>query len=142
MPIPISRSDSSDKEVDKTKTLKYLFEQIQKLKNLPPDEYTRKINSLVDFQLDNTDVMLNRKHADRINRFLMNLEYTRKSNINYQKILSSKLSYLPPIIIKKLNDDDNKKTKRFFLSVEKTKGSENILIPRNNTKNIIENMKI
>ena len=100
MPIPISTSDPSNKEVDKTKTLKYLFEQIQKIKNLPPDEYWRKINSLVDFQLDNTDVMLNRKHADRINRFLMNLEYTRKSNINYQKILRSKLSYLPPIITK------------------------------------------
>jgi hypothetical protein len=39
MPIPISTSDPSNKEVDKTKTLKYLFEQIQKIKNLPPDEY-------------------------------------------------------------------------------------------------------
>jgi hypothetical protein len=44
--------------------------------------------------------MLNRKHADRINKCLINLEYTRKSNINYQKILRSKLSYLPPIITK------------------------------------------
>ena len=136
MPIPISRSDSSDKEVDKTKTLKYLFEQIQKLKNLPPDEYTRKINSLVDFQLDNTDVMLNRKHADRINRFLMNLEYTRKSNINYQKILSSKLSYLPPIIIQKVE-----KGKDFKSYLNKFRAYDNIEYKRNEVKNIIEKIK-
>ena len=144
LPTPISRSESSDsiKSINNTQSLKYLFEQIQKLKNLPPDEYTKKVNNLLDYQLDNTQVMLHRKHADRINKFIENLEYYRKSRINFQKILSDKLSYLPPIIIKKLNDDDNKKTKRFFLSVEKTKGSENILIPRNKTKNIIENIKI
>ena len=85
--------------------------------------------------------MLYRKHADRINKFIENLEYYRKSRINFQKILSDKISYLPPIIIKKLDDDDKKK-KKYFLSAEKTKGSENILIPRNKTKNIIENMKI
>ena len=136
MPIPISRSDSSDKEVDKTKTLKYLFEQIQKLKNLPPDEYTRQINSLVDFQLDNTEVMLNRKHADRINRFLINLEYTRKSNINYQKLLSSKLSYLPPIVIQKVE-----KGKDFKSYLNKFKAYDNIEYKRNEVKNIIENIK-
>ena len=136
MPVPISRSDSSDKEFDKTKTLKYLFEQIQKLKNLPPDEYTRKINSLVDFQLDNTDIMLNRKHADRINRFLHNLEYTRKSNINYQKILSSRLSYLPPIIIKKVE-----KGKDFKSYLDKFKAEDNIDYKRNEVKNIIEKIK-
>ena len=144
LPTPISRSESSDsiKSINNTQSLKYLFDQIQQLKNLPPEEYTKKVNSLLDKQLDNTQVMLHRKHADRINKFIENLEYYRKSRINFQRILSDKLSYLPPIIIKKLNDDDNKKTKRFFLSVEKTKGSENILIPRNKTKNIIENMKI
>ena len=143
LPTPISRSESSDsiKSINNTQSLKYLFEQIQKLKNLPPEEYTKKVNSLLDYQLDNTQVMLYRKHADRINKFIENLEYYRKSRINFQRILSGKLSYLPPIIIKKLDDDDKKK-KKYFLSAEKTKGSENILIPRNKTKNIIENMKI
>ena len=138
MPNIIKRESSSDssEEIDKTKSLKYLFEQIQKLKNLPPDEYAKQINSLVDFQLDNTDIMLNRKHADRINRFLHNLEYTRKSNINYQKLLSSKLSYLPPIVIQKVE-----KGKDFKSYLDKFKAEDNIDYKRNEVKNIIEKIK-
>ncbi len=138
MPIPISRSDSSDKEVDKTKTLKYLFEQIQKLKNLPPDEYAKQINSLVDFQLDNTDIMLNRKHADRINRFVQNLNENRKSKINYQKLISNKLMYLPPITIKSI---DTINRKEFNSYLDKFRASENIDVNRSQVTGVIENIK-
>ena len=138
MPIPLSRSDSSDKEVDKTKTLKYLFEQIQKLKNLPPDEYAKQINSLVDFQLDNTDIMLNRKHADRINRFVQNLNENRKTKINYQKLISNKLMYLPPITIKSI---DTINRKEFNSYLDKFRASENIDVNRSQVTGVIENIK-
>ena len=42
--MSISRSDSSksDRNVNNKKSLKYFFEQIQKLKNLSPEEYIQQ----------------------------------------------------------------------------------------------------
>ena len=140
MPNIIKRESSSDssEEIDKTKSLKYLFEQIQKLKNLPPDEYAKQINSLVDFQLDNTDIMLNRKHADRINRFVQNLNENRKTKINYQKLISNKLMYLPPITIKSI---DTVNRKEFNSYLDKFRASENIDVNRSQVTGVIENIK-
>ena len=139
----ISRSESSEsnRSLNNQNSLKYMFEEIQKLKNLPPEEYTKKVNSLLDIQLDNVLVMVNRKHTDRINRFIHNLEDFRKSRANYQKYKSSKLSYLPPISIKRI-DDNLLNLRKNYLSEEKVKATENILIPRNKTRNLIESMKI
>ena len=140
IPNIIKRESSSDssEEIDKTKSLKYLFEQIQKLKNLPPDEYAKQINSLVDFQLDNTDIMLNRKHADRINRFVQNLNENRKTKINYQKLISNKLMYLPPITIKSI---DTVNRKEFNSYLDKFRASENIDVNRSQVTGVIENIK-
>ena len=140
IPNIIKRESSSDssEEIDKTKSLKYLFEQIQKLKNLPPDEYAKQINSLVDFQLDNTDIMLNRKHAERINRFVENLNENRKSKINYQKLISNKLMYLPPITIKSI---DTVNRKEFNSYLDKFRASENIDVNRSQVTGVIENIK-
>ncbi len=139
----ISRSESSEsnRSLNNQNSLKYMFEEIQKLKNLPPEEYTKKVNSLLDIQLDNVLVMVNRKHTDRINRFIHNLEDFRKSRANYQKYKSRKLSYLPPISIKRI-DDNLLNPRKNYLSEEKVKATENILIPRNKTRNLIESMKI
>ena len=144
MPLPISRSESSEssRSVNNQNSLRYMFQEIQKLKNLPPEEYTKKVNSLLDFQLDNAIVMVHRKHADRINRFIHNLEDFRKSRANYQKYKSRKLSYLPPISIKKVNSENIFNLKKNYLSEEKVKATDNILVPKNKTKNIIETMKV
>ena len=144
MPLPISRSESSEssRSVNNQNSLRYMFQEIQKLKNLPPEEYTKKVNSLLDFQLDNAIVMVHRKHADRINRFIHNLEDFRKSRANYQKYKSRKLSYLPPISIKKVNSENIFNLKKNYLSEEKVKATDNILVPKNKTKNIIEKMKL
>ena len=140
MPNIIKRESSSDsnEEVDETKTLKYLFEQIQKLKNLPPDEYTKQINSLVDLQLDNTDIMINRKHAERINRFVENLNENRKSKINYQKLISNKLMYLPPITINSVDRVTHRNLNHYL---DKFRASHNINVNRNQVKGLIENIK-
>ena len=140
MPNIIKRESSSDsnEEVDETKTLKYLFEQIQKLKNLPPDEYTKQINSLVDLQLDNTDIMINRKHAERINRFVDNLNENRKSKINYQKLISNKLMYLPPITINSVDRVTHRNLNHYL---DKFRASHNINVNRNQVKGLIENIK-
>ena len=81
------------------------------------------------------------KYTDRINRFIHNLEDFRKSRANYQKYKSRKLSYLPPISIKRI-DDNLLNPRKNYLSEEKVKATENILIPRNKTRNLIESMKI
>ena len=43
--------------------------------------------------------MVYRKHEDRINKFIHNLNDFRKSRANYQKFKSSKLYYLPTVSI-------------------------------------------
>ena len=114
-----SRSSSTvlteKSEENKINNLKYFFEMIQKLKNLPPEEYSQKMNDLLDDQLETLESVKIKKHSDRINNFLLNLNNIRLSNKNIKNI-KSHLKYKSPITIfsnkNELNNNNYNKYER------------------------------
>ena len=97
--------------------LKHFFEMVQKLKNLPPEEYSQKMNKLLDNQLETLESVQIKKHSDRINNFLLNLNNIRLSNKNYKGI-KSHLKYKSPISIfsnkNELNNNYNKYERNIY----------------------------
>jgi hypothetical protein len=83
---------------------------IQKLKNLPPDEYSQRMNNLLDNQLETLESVQIKKHSDRINNFLINLNNIRLSNKNIKNI-KSHLKYKNPITIFSNKDELNNNNK-------------------------------
>jgi hypothetical protein len=101
---------SEKSEEKKINNLKYFFEMIQKLKNLPPDEYSQRMNNLLDNQLETLESVQIKKHSDRINNFLINLNNIRLSNKNIKNI-KSHLKYKNPITIFSNKDELNNNNK-------------------------------
>ena len=108
---------SEKSEENKMNNLKHFFEMVQKLKNLPPEEYSQKMNKLLDNQLETLESVQIKKHSDRINNFLLNLNNIRLSNKNYKGI-KSHLKYKSPISIfsnkNELNNNYNKYERNIY----------------------------